>query len=195
MKTIKNCPLVINVRGNNGSGKTHLTRQFMAQAEDYDKSLSKTGRIYMFRIKGCQRPWAVLGKYTVACGGTDTLKSTGEAIELAQEYSDRGFNVWLEGMLISTFYGKVGEFSESFGNRWIFAYLDTPLEVCLERILARRAAKGNTNPFDPEKQVAPRHPQIARTRRTIEEVHGRRTLTLPWKDPLTELMKIIRKEG
>jgi hypothetical protein len=36
------------------------------------------------------------------------------------------------------------------GHRIIFATLDTPAETCIERVLARRAAKGNTKPFNPK---------------------------------------------
>lgn len=186
--------MIINLRGNNGSGKSTVARLLMDKGRQLAGS---TENLKIFKIVGCKRPWAVVGCYTTACGGLDTLNKVNRKRipELIQEAVDLGCNVFLEGVLYSDYYGKLGEYSAQFGNQWIFAYMDTPVEECLRRVQYRRQMRGNTKPFDPNKKLYPRHKGILRSRLTIEQVHKRRTVTLPWQDPMSTLMKLIRKEG
>jgi len=43
------------------------------------------------------------------------------------------------------------------GTHCIWAFLDTPLDVCLARVTARREAKGNTKPLNPENTTSAWH--------------------------------------
>lgn len=184
-------PLIINPRGNSGSGKTYLTRLFMAEC----KPVKILGTFHeddqFFRYQG--KTWAVLGRYGNVCGGCDTIKTQVEIVRRVTMYADQNMNVWLEGLIMSTIYGTVGEFSERFGNRWVFAYLDTPLSVCLKRIYARRKAAKNDKPFN-ENNTRNRDATILRNRE-IALIHERRVIDLPYRDPLSPLLKLIRKEG
>lgn len=187
-------PLIVNLRGNNGSGKSTVARLLMKSNAQPLRTTEDKIWGYKFIVKGCKRAWVVIGKYTSECGGCDALSGTDEIIALVQKVVALGHNVFLEGVLMSDYYGKLGEYSAQFGERWVFAYMDTPVEECLRRVQARRKAKGNTKPFDPAKKLYPRHKGIKRSRRTIEQL-GRRTLTLPWQNPMPPLLRLIRKEG
>lgn len=179
-------PLVINLRGNSGSGKTHTTRAFMA--------LGKVAQVEndQFITYGKQR-WVVLGRYGNACGGCDTIKTQQEIIDRVENYTAQGCNVWLEGLILSTIYGSVGAYSEKFDDRWVFAYLQPPIEECIRRIKARRRAAGNTKPLN-EDNTRKRVATIARNREIVLS-YRRRVVDLDWRNPLPQLLKIIRKEA
>lgn len=179
-------PLIINLRGNSGSGKTHTTRAFMA--------LGKVAQVEndQFVTYGKQR-WVVLGRYGNACGGCDTIKTQQEIIDRVENYTAQGCNVWLEGLILSTIYGSVGAYSERFGDRWVFAYLQPPIEECVRRIKARRKAAGNAKPLN-ELNTRNRVTTIERNKQIVRE-RGRRVVELDWRDPLPALLKIIKKEA
>lgn len=184
-------PLIINLRGNSGSGKTFTTRAFMERC----KPLTTTGLSYTdgpFLDYRGQR-WAVLGRYTNACGGCDTIKTQNEIVNRVQYWTRAGINVWLEGLIMSTIYGTVGAYSEQFKSQWVFAYLQPPIEECIRRIKARRRAAGNTKPLN-EDNTRRRVSTIARNREIVLS-YGRRVVDLNWEDPLPQLLKIINKEG
>jgi hypothetical protein len=54
----------------------------------------------------------------------------------------------------------------------VFAFLDTPWEVCLQRVLARRAAAGNDKPFDPEKTMRYAYKQCHRSAQLLTAAGG-----------------------
>lgn len=187
-------PLIINLRGNSGSGKTFTTRAFMKEIR------SEPGRVRGAFWKGWdeigdykKQNWTVLGSYENACGGCDTIKTQAEIIERVEYATSKGFNVWLEGLILSTIYGSVGAYSEKFGDRWVFAYLQPPIEECIRRIKARRAAAGNTKPLN-ETNTRLRYGTIERNKHIVLG-HGRRAIELDWRNPLPELLKIVKKEG
>ena len=178
--------VILQIKGNSGSGKTTLTRQFM-QLGKRSKVITNwkawgagaEPRLSDYRvvIPGCQREWIVLGRYENTCGGCDTIKTYGEVIERVGFYSAEGYNVWLEGLMLSDTYGQVGEYSQRYGRDWLYFYLDTPLDVCLARVQQRRDADGNTKPFNPKKTTT-RFRTIGFNKTRTEE-HGHRVISLP----------------
>lgn len=184
-------PLIINVRGNSGSGKTTVTRAFMDKCtvpESWDNS-SEPDQTYQY--KG--QHWVVLGRYGNVCGGCDTIKTQAEIVRRIEFYTGHGANIWLEGLILSTIYGTVGEYSEKYGDRWVFAYLQPPIEECIRRIKARRRAAGNTKPLN-ELNTRNRVATIERNKQIVLE-HNRRVVELDWREPLTQLLRIVKKEG
>jgi hypothetical protein len=88
----------------------------------------------------------------------DTISDKDDRLELVRRMiSGKGHAdriVLYEGLITGKTYGAMGELSEKKGD-WIYAFMDTPFDVCVERVLARRAARGNTEPFDPERTMRP----------------------------------------
>lgn len=179
--------MIINVRGNSGSGKSTLTRNFMELCTRRDRH--DENQIMYYK----DFPWAVLGRYETPCGGCDTIKTQAEIVSRINFFVQRKYNVWLEGLLISGMYGTLGQFSERFEDRWVFAFLDTPLEVCLRRVQQRRNRAGNSKPFNPTNTVN-RHAVIERTRERLLEMQ-RRVIMLPYHRPLEPLLKLIKEEA
>lgn len=189
----KKLPLVINIRGNSGSGKTTLARAFMRLGHNLETHQIAGANNGDTVFKLGNQAWAVIGKYDNVCGGTDTIKTQQQIIDRVEFYVMRKYRIWFEGLIVSTIYGAIGAYSEKFKDRWIFAYLDTPLNVCLERVLQRRAAAGNTKPFN-DTNTRNRAATIARNREIVLS-KGRRVVDLPYQNALAPLLEIIRKEG
>lgn len=150
--------MIINIRGTNGSGKTHLARQMIGENPDpvdlnfYDaptkKDPSRRLRVEGYAGNGVM----AIGSYRQGCGGMDTIPSFAiqqGAIQYALELGCSVEHVLCEGVLASTVAGSWLDFfrdnNRIHHEQVLIAYLDTPLELCLERIRARQiAAKGET---------------------------------------------------
>jgi adenylate kinase family enzyme len=135
--------MLIKLHGTSGSGKSTIARALMDRA-----MLTVLDRAYKVDRVDIVRPIYIIGTYNSQCGGCDTLTAT-EQIEQIHKYAPLG-HVFYEGLLGSEYYGKLGQASERYGKEHVFAFLDTPIEVCIERVKARRLAKGNTKPLNEE---------------------------------------------
>jgi hypothetical protein len=136
--------MIINLRGANGSGKSTAVRSLIDPGAEL-RQITDTVPGYVSEAGIC-----VLGKYTTDCGGMDTVKTQVAARAAVWEAADRYPVVVFEGILISTIYGPWLTLSQELslehgeGIRWM--YLDTPFDVCLDRVLDRNGYK----PFDVE---------------------------------------------
>lgn len=142
---------IIKIHGCSGAGKTTAVRSLFDMAEDAEKIRNQYEKVEAYKLKlaGVVAPVFVLGSYENNCGGMDTVGSANEAILLVHEYESQG-HVIHEGLLQSTYYGAMGKDSQRYGDRYIYAFLDTPVELCLQRVVARREANGSKNKFNPE---------------------------------------------
>jgi hypothetical protein len=77
----------------------------------------------------------------------DGVDNVNEQIRLIHDYAQHGHVIY-EGLLLSTYFGKIGLEMQRYGRDHIWAFLDTPIEVCIERIKARRLAAGNLKPLN-----------------------------------------------
>lgn len=203
--------MIINIRGTNGSGKTTLARQLIgpdAQPVNLVQYASPTKREPERQrfVEGWGKPddFLAVGSYKQGCGGMDTIPS----FELQQQavnnathspYSGvrsgppNASHVICEGVLASTVFGSWGDFFLSLkarGDDIIIAYLDTPLELCLERITARQiAAKGEAREIKVD-QVRDKIKAIAATRARFDAA-GIRTVTLRHEHAEADLMEAI----
>lgn len=156
---------IVNIRGCNGSGKTTIVRRFLdrlprrALGSDERRPL---GYEVDARGWGIARPVFVVGSYENTCGGTDGIKTQEEIAERTVKAHAYG-HVLVEGLLMSksSAGGHVAPILKEHGA--IFAFLNTPWEVCLERVLARRLEAGNTKPFDPDKTMRSAYEQCHRS--------------------------------
>ncbi len=160
---MKAMSVIVNIRGTNGSGKSTAVTRYM-EAVCVEEELKESGRTWAYRL---QNGVFVLGRYTTACGGCDTIKTFAEVKAAVTELASHG-PVLFEGVLWSTCFKPTAELAQSLPeHHFIFAMLDTPSDECLRRVLARRKQAGNEKPFDPTKQQQ-KHVAIARAQRRLE---------------------------
>ena len=93
----------------------------------------------------------VVGKYDNVCGGCDMIKTQDEVVEIVKLMDAQvEFEFEVPTRPDSDCYARYAELARELGTKqypFVFAFLDTPLSVCLDRVKARRKAKGN----DPDK--------------------------------------------
>jgi hypothetical protein len=154
--------MIVNLRGNNGSGKTTIVKKFLAEfpqqplfaalgpkyPEAYKLTLPRNVHLY------------VLGPYHSRTGGIDALSGRGfdQVLRLLDKYKAKG-HVLFEGVVISTSFGSVGAWLEKNKKESIVAFLDTPLEVCLSSIRQRTGDEAR------QKHVQDKDVSIARVKK------------------------------
>lgn len=95
----------------------------------------------------------IIGSYRTQCGGCDSLSYKGsfEDIErMIREALPYG-NVIFEGLTVSSTYGRFLRIAEENPGTFRWVFMDTPEEVCHQRILARN---GGREPKRNEKGLA-----------------------------------------
>lgn len=139
---------ILKIHGTSGAGKTTIVRNIMEHATQI-LPIGKVKRpeAYKLTIPNQEVPLFVLGPYENTCGGMDGVAEVGDQIDLIHRYASQG-HVLYEGLLMSTYYGKIGQAMEQYGQDHIWAFLDTPEDLCIERIKARRLAAGNLKPLN-----------------------------------------------
>src|SRR6266496_3953960 len=142
---------IVSIRGTHGSGKSTIVTKIMAKygatpfygAQRTPKSKPES---YLLSLNG-STPLYVIGPYTTACGGADAIQPYSEIWPRVEKAANMVSHVLFEGALVSSSYGSIGHSMQrridENGEDCVFAFLDTPLDLCLERIRQRRAAKGN----------------------------------------------------
>lgn len=205
--------LVFNIRGTNGAGKTTLARKFLppnlqggpfggpVDLNWYDaptlKEPDRRKRVegYGFYVDG--RPLVVVGPYKTATGGLDNVPSFAiqqGAIIYALDFLRTPF-VIAEGVLASTVYGSWGEFANTLkqsepSHDFAFCYLQTPLDVCFDRIRQRQEASGKVKEIKRE-LVADKFKAIAATRaKALAE--GQLVYDLPFDGEYEAMIDIMR---
>jgi hypothetical protein len=144
------------------------------------------GKIEAMRLS--KNIWT-LGSYEQSCGGVDTLDSADTVMRLIDKYHILG-HVVFEGLLQSTYYGRMGAHSVQYGDDYIYAFLDTPIDLCLERVVARRAASGRNNKFNPQ-LTRDKHATIDALRRKLER-GTHRVVVLQHDKPMTpQLLELL----
>lgn len=156
------------LRGTNGSGKTFVARWLLEQSEAKAIKVigAKKPESYFGHFEGI--PLIILGSYETACGGCDTIPSVGRVAELLEHYMTDGDCgngiIFFEGLMISHMLGTVGAMQAKLGKENnVLAFLDTPLDKCIERVMHRRQLRKDERPFDPKNVIAD-HPRVFQSR-------------------------------
>ena len=188
---------IINIRGTNGSGKTTLVRGLMAAAvgevEKVGARVAKpTG--YRFNLKdkhGVVLPTFVLGSYENINGGCDTIKTQDEACDLVRRYAP-DHNVVFEGVLISVLYDRYRKLDKELttqGHTFIWGFMDTPVQTCIDRVLARRVARGaDIKDFDPNNSITPKHKQCINVRAKAKGTGSAIVKDIPHQNAVAEVL-------
>jgi adenylate kinase family enzyme len=145
--------MIINPRGTSGSGKTTIVRGLMDKATNIRPIGGTVKKPYAYELSGFRRPLFIIGGYENVCGGCDGIPTQDAICHRVRKCAAEG-DVIFEGLLISHLFGRYQALDReltSNGHHYIWAFLDTPLELCLERVIARREASGRARgPFNPK---------------------------------------------
>lgn len=146
--------MVINVRGTSGSGKTTVMREIMSQSTSTQPIIldgQKKPDAYLLNIPSVQHAVFLVGSYENVCGGCDAIATQDEICARVRNYSKDG-HVLFEGLLMSHVFSRYAALDRELAARGvpsIWAFLDTPLELCLARVNDRRVARGQLEPVNP----------------------------------------------
>lgn len=186
--------LIINLRGTSGSGKTTVARRLMAAAPSRDVLIEeKKVGVRTMPNQHWKQPLFFIGRYDNVCGGMDTVPTQADCVTLVAQAYDHG-HVICEGLLASGVGPKAtlpaACISLAGPNAW-FLCLDTPLEVCLERVRQRRAERGDEREFNPENTKS----KWEQTRRAYEllEEGGANVAWLPYETAYEKVVKMLEK--
>lgn len=191
--------MIIKLGGPNGSGKTTFAREFMKQWK-FTPVTNERGKITQYTAAasvGKFKQVVVLGSYEAVCGGMDGVSDKNVRIAMIKEHMNNKQRLTLfEGIMTGLTYGEIGVLSETDKQPWIYAFLDTPFEVCVERVLARRAEKGNDKPFDAEKNLRRRMREVQSVANRAK-LFGHRVYWVDYKQTpkqqVTALLKALTK--
>ena len=148
---------VVDIRGPNGSGKTWVVRQLIAAATKVtelrgpvfcDPEDTKPTDVWGIRLDGLLAdgsPVYAVGPYDeLPTGGCDRIYRQ-ETVTDRVRYLARHGSVVFEGVITGMTFGRYGELARELkaaGAWYGVLVLDTPMSVCIERVKARRAARG-----------------------------------------------------
>lgn len=188
---------IVKLHGCSGAGKTTVARCLFDMASEVmvveQKDNPGRHEAYAIHIAGFEAPVIVLGSYQNNCGGMDTVDSAEKAMELVEYYSKEG-HVFHEGLLQSTYYGKMGIDSQRYGERYVYAFLNTPIDVCLARIKDRREKNQSTNKFNPQLTID-KWNTINRLRERVKAM-GHSVVDFDYQiSPVAQLRSIFNGEG
>lgn len=141
-----------------------------------------------------------IGSYERGCGGMDTIPNFAlqqKAIWRAHRWEgmtdDPPKHVLCEGVLCSTVFGSWYDFFNQFDrSEVLIAYLDTPLELCLERIRERQKVSGRAEREIKTELVANKMRMIQSTQQKFNR-HGFQTVTLNHNYAAMNLRKILQQ--
>lgn len=164
--------MIVSIRGTHGSGKSTIVRSILdkhSHTELYGTNPKKpTG--YLVDLKG--KALYVCGSYLTACGGCDGINPYSDIWPRIDEHAQQGRHVLFEGALVSSSYGSIGRAMEPYPGS-VFAFLDTPLALCIERVNLRRqkawalAGKpGSAPPVNPANTEG-KYASVERTKRQM----------------------------
>jgi thymidylate kinase len=143
--------MIINPRGTSGSGKTTVVRGIMDHYPIVNPIFNENQRKPIgYQLLGHPdiKDTYVVGSYENVCGGCDSIKTQDEICDRVRRFAPLG-HVLVEGLLMSHLFSRyVGLAKELIPIPYVWAFLDTPLSVCIERVQVRRNARGITTPLN-----------------------------------------------
>lgn len=162
--------MIICLRGTSGSGKSTVAFT-MLKNFPHDKITDKNGKVMGYKVDaGLSRPIYLVGKYETKCGGCDTIATQQEAADRAVYFHELGGHVLMEGLLMSAAGPKGAVTATIEATRAaVFAILDTPIDVCLDRVRQRRLARGDERPLN-ETNTRDKHKQTMQTAKALKEL-------------------------
>lgn len=189
---------VIDIRGTHGSGKSYIFNQItqMAAWEPIvgPGQATKGGPVKDRHLGYLCRAWnaAIVGNYESKSGfggGCDLLFPE-EVVKRVKMFYTRHRWVLLEGVLVAHTFQRYNDLAIELGDDYIFYFLDTPLQVCLDRIKKRQEdTVANKNRGFKTDSCEKDYRQIWKNvKRKLVEA-GRRVKILHHENPVVELLE------
>jgi len=179
---------VFNIRSTNGGGKSTAVRTLMGQFGFEPIMVPTTGKAIAYALKSVPDTY-ILGRYETACGGADTISSFTVLRGLIAHFAAKG-HVIFEGSLFSTVFKGANTIAASLPeHQFLFGRLDTPVEVCIQRVLQRRAEAGNLDPFDPSGVIEKHKAVLASTERLAAA--GWNVQVLPFEGAVAAIVRLL----
>lgn len=190
--------IIINLRGANGSGKSTVVREIMGETREvtlhsyeYTTALGLSSQKQVVgNVDG--HWWCSVGPYRTDCGGCDGIRTQDLICEAVRSAARKYRVVFFEGVIVSTIFKRYLDLDRELsgqGHRFIWAYLDTPLDVCLERIQLRNKGKAIN-----EKLVADKIKSITRTKIKARYDFQRKVIVLPYSTAGLTLKIAVNEE-
>lgn len=180
--------MIINIRGTHGSGKSTTIKNMLTLYKAQPESVNHKGKALHYQMTISGKPAYAVGNYDKACGGCDSIQPYSliwpEVVRLAALG-----HVLFEGALVSSSYGNIGRASETYGDQFIFAFLNTPLSVCLARIQQRRLDRGDHRPLNPKNTEG----KFNSIHKSIEKIRAlqRRVVILDHQHPENQILELL----
>lgn len=181
--------MIISLRGTHGSGKSTVVKTILDRYPSERLGTEKKPLGYQLSVPGLDRPLMIVGGYKTACGGCDGIQPYDLIWPRVQEYATIG-HVLFEGALVSSSYGNIGRASEVYGNDVVFAFMDTPLEVCIQWIKNRRATRGDVREFNPRNCVS-KFKTVLRSIEVAKEI-GRRVVMINHRKAVPQILGLLQ---
>ena len=185
--------IILRIAGTFGSGKTTAMRGFF----NYPHSVLMSGKkIAGYKVDasaaGITQPIFVVGKYDNTCGGTDAIKTQAEIAEKILKAHPHG-HVLYEGALVSAS-GLAGQVTQAIHPTGcdVYAFLDTPQDLCVERVKGRRLAAGNDKEFDP-KNLIDKFESVVNCYKNLRKEGTYDVRLIDHTDPHPKLVEIIKE--
>lgn len=144
--------MIINIRGTNGSGKSWVVFKLMERfgyTPIYGEGTKQIGVTLGTNA-------SAIGRYLVGTApsksGCDIFDKPGDQDVIAAlilgQYKGAREHIIFEGLIVSGIYGRWRDFAraENRDFRWVF--LNTPLDVCIANVRARRVLAGKPPEFN-----------------------------------------------
>lgn len=191
--------MIVQIQGTSGSGKSTLVRELMEwgkkRGQLVARDLNKRGKPqnYCIALSARERIY-IVGSYVTPCGGCDQVGSSEEVLRRVRAFAKKG-HVVFEGLLLSGGQGTLGRAMLRYGDGFAYAFLDTPLETCLDRVQRRREARAAkmgvlAKPLNP-KNTASKWLACKRYREKCLGLGYKQYALLPHKRPLPGLLKLL----
>jgi len=185
--------MIVSLRGTHGSGKSTAVRRFLSRYPGYESIPGKKHpEGYRVTISELSKPLYIVGHYETPCGGCDSIQPYSLIWPRVVSYAEKG-HVLFEGALVSSSYGNIGRASEVYGDEVVFAFMDTPLEKCIERIKKRREQSGKsyTKPFNPANTIS-KAKNVTRSIEVITKI-GRRVVIVNHKKATNIILRLFKE--
>lgn len=139
--------MIVNIRGTSGSGKSTIVRAIRDSLSwSPEHTLGRKQPICYRCVDSNHNGHEIVipGHYETQCGGCDTIKNQAFVQEFIRSEL-KGITgveaILYEGLLLSEESKRTIELVREFGDEHVVIHLTTPVELCIERINARRRAK------------------------------------------------------